>query len=687
LEHLRNHSSPVLGWERKKESIMNTRNEGVAHDGRRLISIVTMALVFVVHFVHGVGAATFVVTNAHDSGEGTLRQAILDANATDGPDSILFNIHGEIPITIQPLTVLPIIYDPVVLDATTQPGFSGTPAIELDGTLAVPGVHGAGLRIEGGGSIVRGFVVNRFPNEGIHIDQIGGNLIEGNYIGTDVSGTVDMGNGQAGIGIQYSSHNTIGGTTRAARNVVSGNLGGISLGHSASHNHILGNYIGTNAAGNVDLGNTRDGIWVGYSAPNTTIGGAMEGAGNVISGNDRYGIWIYAPSDHVTICGNLIGTGADGLAPLGNAFDGIRTSSQRNTIGGEEASEANVIAFNGGRGVFIGGSLNVILGNSVHSNGGLGIDLGGDGVTDNDAGDADTGPNGLQNYPIITSVYSASGATSVQCALNSTPNATFTVQLFYSTEADPSGYGEGETYLGEIIVVTDENGNVIFGETFPVSIPLGAAVSATATDQYNNTSEFGPCALTVPVELSVFEAEAGEQGVLLRWRTESEENCFGFHLYRKGDDNDQQQRITEQIVPGGGTSVVPREYSYLDPITEPGTYSYWLEEVAEDGTTTGYAPAEVTILPTTLVLDGPYPNPVRDEAELRLLMPAGTAGEVELTLFDIDGRQIGKPITQETNSNLVIHWSAAEAGCAPGVYQWRLSAGDEMVAVPMIVVK
>ena len=150
---------------------------------------------------------TFAVSNTDDSGAGSLRQAILDANASTGTDTINFNISGAGPHTIQPTSALPTIEDPVVINGTTQPGFAGTPIIELDGSNAG---NSGGLYITAGGSTVKGLVVNRFGINGFHIKQNGGNVIEGNYIGTDYTGSIDLGNNQHGIGIS-SSGNIIGG--------------------------------------------------------------------------------------------------------------------------------------------------------------------------------------------------------------------------------------------------------------------------------------------------------------------------------------------------------------------------------------------------------------------------------------------------------------------------------------------
>src|SRR5215207_7416596 len=165
-------------------------------------------------------AVTFVVTNVNDSGAGSLRQAILDANANPGADSISFNITGP-SLRIQPLLGLPDIVDPVVIDGSTQPGFSGAPIIEMDGSKSAV----RALFVNAPGSTIRGLVINEFHTGAIFIGPAGGGShVEGCYLGTDVTGKIAIPNGGAGVGV-FSSNNVIGGFTPSARNVISGNNG------------------------------------------------------------------------------------------------------------------------------------------------------------------------------------------------------------------------------------------------------------------------------------------------------------------------------------------------------------------------------------------------------------------------------------------------------------------------------
>jgi hypothetical protein len=198
--------------------------------------------------------------------------------------------------------------------------------------------------------------------------------------------------------------------------------------------------------------------------------------------------------------GNFIGTDASGANPLGNQGDGITITgffpAANNTIGGTVAGAGNVIAFNSGVGVNVldpfSTGLNVgnaILSNSIFSNQKLGIDLGGDGVTPNHVGGLITGPNGFENFPVLSSAVTSASGTTIQGTLNAAASETFTIQFFSNAKADPSGFGQGQTYLGSIAVTTDLSGNASFKAKLAV-VTVGLAVSATATDPKGNTSEF-----------------------------------------------------------------------------------------------------------------------------------------------------------------------------------------------------
>jgi hypothetical protein len=492
----------------------------------------------------------------------SLREAITAANNTVNgvaPDEIHFDITDPLvggAHTILVSSALPTITDAVIIDGTSEPDFAGTPIVVLDGSTAGAGVDG--LQINSIGTTVRGLVINRFGGDGIEIAGGNSNLVAGNYIGTDVTGNIDLGNTGNGVRISGASTaaNTIGGTGFADGNVISGNnaagiylagldnqviqgniiglnaagtatLGNSSYGVSAyfGNGHLIGgtaagagnvisgnqigirvnysdsvtiqgNYIGTDITGLVDLGNTSDGIYLASNADYTQIGGATVAARNIVSGNNSDGVEIWG--SHTTIQGNYIGVDVTGAGDLGNSARGIALfDSSDNTIGGAAAGAGNVIAYNnwgGGIWVWQVSFRNRIVGNSIFSNASVGIDLGGafspDGVTANDVGDGDTGANNLQNFPDLVAATVRDGNTTVYGSLNSTASTTFDIHFYSSPAADASGYGEGQVYLGAAQVTTDGSGNATIETTLPLSVTLGHVITATATDPSGNTSEF-----------------------------------------------------------------------------------------------------------------------------------------------------------------------------------------------------
>ena len=306
-------------------------------------------------------AMTFTVTKTNDSGAGSLRQAILDANANPGADTIRFSIaSGE--KTITPGSALPVVTDPLTIDGTSQPGFTGKPIIEINGKK----VQANGLSITGGNSVVRGLVINRFRGifsigSGIYLSVNGGNLIEGNFIGTDSTGTIDKGNEGEGI-LCSVPNNRIGGTVEAARNIISGNdqAGIYLLGPEARGNVIQGNFIGIDVTGTATISNPFVGVYVDR-APINTVGGTVAAARNVISNPSLIGSGEGIILDGLGTSGNLIqgnfiGTDASGNVGLGNSIGvEINTQASANTIGGTVAAARNIIS-NNRDGIYLFGS-------------------------------------------------------------------------------------------------------------------------------------------------------------------------------------------------------------------------------------------------------------------------------------------------------------------------------------------
>ena len=327
------------------------------------------------------------------------------------------------------------------IDGTAAPDLAqlgssplGTALFAIDaGQELVNGTGFTGLHITGDNSTIKGLVVNRFQ-KGIDVDSGDGNVIQGNYIGTDVTGTLDLGNTGNGIEASNSATNTqIGGNTAAARNLISGNnADGISIwGFGGSGNIVQGNYIGTDVTGTLDLGNDDHGIAIsGWTADNV-IGGVNPNEGNTIAFNKTSGIGVW---DAPTID-------------------------------------------------------NSILGNSIFRNDGLGIDINNDGVTPNDAGDTDAGANDVQNTPVFTTVSHSLGSTTVNFDLNTNQVGNYRIEFFVSDVAD----GSGQTLVHSEVINHVGGGNRSFvSAAFATS--ANAIITATATEDlgasYGSTSEF-----------------------------------------------------------------------------------------------------------------------------------------------------------------------------------------------------
>jgi hypothetical protein len=419
-------------------------------------------------------AAILTVTGTGDTiavdGLVTLREAITSANnnasvnldvLAEGPygtDTINFNIPGAGVHTITPAAALPAIADSVTIDGYTQPESAANTQGSGDDAVLLIELNGAdagaanGLTITSGNSTVRGLVINRFTGAGggagnaIALNGGSDNVIEGNFLGTDASGTTALPNERNGIDVESDSNdNQIGGIAPAARNLISGNQGpGVFV--ATSGNTIQGNLIGTQRDGGNSLGDLHGINFVaGGETNNNLVGGTVSGAGNVIAFNQ---------------------------------LDGV-------------VGEAMV------------GSGNAILGNSIYGNEELGIDWGSDGPTLNDTGDGDDGFNKLQNFPVISTVQVNFPSVTLSGSLNSTPDTVFRLEFFGNIGADLSSFGEGGFFLGSTDVTTDASGNASYEVTLEApGTPTTIAFSATATDPSGNTSEFSAAFRTKLLNIS-----------------------------------------------------------------------------------------------------------------------------------------------------------------------------------------
>lgn len=421
--------------------------------------------------------------------------------------------------------------------------------VVLEGGLASPA---DGLVVQADDVTLRGLVVCNWARQEVPVDfgcgiRLAGEraVVEGCFLGTDPTGAFAVPNGTAGVCVDAASAR-IGGVVPAARNLVSGNVvAGVDVGKAGAGATILGNLIGLDASGRLKVQNGRG---VRIVAPDAVVGqaGALP---NVISGNGSFGVQILGGGDGAVVAANVIGTDPAGAIDRGNGSDGVlvqnaidvlvggvgagnlvsangRNGIQLDTASGARAIanlvgtdasgtedlgngnegilvdtigalvQGNVVAFNHGDGVALPPATATavrITANRLFDNVGLGIDLESNGVTANDALDADTGSNGRQNFPVLASAGSDGITTTVAGTLATQPGRVYRVEVFGNDACDPSGHGEAQRFLGAFDVTTDAAGMATFDAALPAPIVGGSAVTATATDDAGSTSELSAC--------------------------------------------------------------------------------------------------------------------------------------------------------------------------------------------------
>jgi hypothetical protein len=509
--------------------------------GNKITFATLFLLICIPAYLNG---TTYTVINTNDSGVGSFRQALISANNASGHDTIDFNIPGVGPHTIAPLSQFPPFLDTagVFINGLSEPGASAganppataTLMIIIDGTNA-GAAHGFWMWnfISAHNNTIQGLVINNFQQDGIRIQatSVGtfSNVVYCNFIGTDQTGTIAQGNGTNQVGLWAGVNivcvpDTVG---LAFDNFVDGNLisdnyaEGVGIAScppgDVYQNAVLNNYIGTDITGTVDFGNVHDGVYIGEGAHDNIVDG------NLISGNDFEGVCIvgYAENGIFTnaniVFNNIIGLDIT-LAPLGNTMDGVSIGQYGNMYQGGFAEfnviDSNTIAYNGNNGVTVweqqffnnfNADHNQITRNAIYDNTLLGIDLGDNGVTANDGGDPDTGPNEGLNFPIIASANYSGGQTTISGTIDiDTDPAQAMVEVFRA-RIDPSGYGEGAIYLG---FDTPDGGG--YWSTMVTGLSPGDTVTATTTDLDFNTSEF--CNNVVVIDVGIEEG-VGERPV------------------------------------------------------------------------------------------------------------------------------------------------------------------------------
>ena len=578
---------------------------------KRRLGCAILAAFCLLSFTAVADAATFDVNIDSDAGGGgcdlvecTFREAIDAANANAGPDTITFaGLVGG----MSPVSQLPDITDQVTIDGETIPGFPTTET-QLYGPNAGPIANGLVLTGTADSSVIRGLTILDFPQNGIVVDPNAEDVeIRGNYLGVDRNGFSGLPNG---VGLAFGGTNgVIGGNTAADRNVVSGNiLWGIHLNGEGTGNQVIGNYVGVDPTGQFAIGNGVVGIhafgagatiggptaaernlvsgngigieidepyagpWPGMDVignyigtdltgtaaiPNTVDGirlrrgyPAGEISGNLISGNGGWGIHFGGPADPVDgyqVSGNLIGTDLTGLAPLGNTAGGIFLDTQVEDV----VASGDTIAHNGGPGFSVEGGAST--GNRISQavtfdNTGLAVDLAGDGVTANDADDADSGPNELQNYPVITAAEITDTGTDIAGTLDSLASTNFTIEFYSNPTCDSSGNGEGRTYLGNVSTSTNGSGDASFN-TDVGALPVNGEreITAVATNQTTgSSSEFSACEGAVNLSTNFDVNDLGDSGDGL-----CDTNCTLRDAILEANSNPNTNTITFSTISGG----------------------------------------------------------------------------------------------------------------------------------------
>jgi len=482
------------------------------------------------------------VINLNDSGPGSLRQAIINANIYAGTNAIVFNIPGSGPFTISALSLLPAINNNVLIDATTQPGYAGNPVVQLSGSSLPNGTTGDGLTLNVGNSAVKGLSIYGFPGNGLTLSNGSGSVIQGNDFGWNLSAAQAVVNGKNGIMIYNSASNVIGGASAGTQNVVvtSGNDGIHIEGTNAIGNRVLGNIVGMLPSGTGNsVGAGGNGIVI-TNASGNFIGGTNAGAGNVSSGNNGSGLFIAGSKASLNVVqGNYFGTDITGTNAAKNSGDGITIlNSSSNTIGGLTFTAGNVLSGNGGNGISITGpaaQFNLVQGNFIGCDQSGTVNLkNDDGVlttssSNNTIGGLATGAgnviafnssfgvvvnsgqcailmNSLNNNgnggdisllsgstrtgnlpavpPVLTGASNNFTVTWVSGVLTNTPGSTYRIEFYASPNLS-----DAQTFLGATNIVTANTGIATFKQFLTTGNIINQYLTATATDVNGNTSQ------------------------------------------------------------------------------------------------------------------------------------------------------------------------------------------------------
>ena len=562
--------------------------------------------------------------------------------------------------------------------------------------------------------------------------------ITDNFIGTNGSFASGLGNEFDGVAIQ-SSPGLFSGEDPVFvdENVIASNgepTGGGDGIDVRGESHILtDNFIGVAPDGSA-LPNAQTGIRIdgttGTSVDLVKVGTTFTnlgndstgthptpaGSGNVIGFHTGSGVYVEGDASGLLIVENYVGTNSAG-ADLGNSGHGVRILDQSSTSTGHElgydagdtfssphpasGGRGNVIAFNDAGGISVGqgGSSDVqdvsARGNVIYQNGGIGIDLNTDGTTGNDnaADDGDTGPNQLQNFPVIEDVtYNAStNEASIDYRVQTTTgNAAYPLDVdFYAADSEASG--EGKVYLGSQVY---QSGDATTTKTNVIDLGSVSGVTeedafvATATDANGNTSEFVSTSTPLPVEIASFEAtQSGDSGVELTWTTASETNNAGFRVQHQGPESETWSTVgfVESRAEGGTTSQAT-SYRFTERELAVGRHQFRLEQVDLSGTTHLHEAVTIDLtMDEPLTLTAPAPNPVRSEAQLSFAVREATS--TSITVYNVLGQKVktlyrGTPTAGESTT---VRLNGTDL--TSGVYFVRVQAGQHTRTQRMTVVQ
>lgn len=636
-------------------------------------------------------------------------------NATSGA--------GTIPTSLYPLNI-----DGTTNQNATENTAEITESINTYIGVRISLGGNPGLSYAGGNTTIKGLCISNPQNAAINFNTKGNNVVTGCFLGTSIAGTANQSENNDGWGVYVDDvpNITIGGESEADRNLI---IGGIKITGSNSSNIIIkGNFIGTDVTGTVDLEESEHGISISNNSRGVLIGGSNLGARNVISGNIR-GIDISADCNNTQIINNYIGLSMDGTIKVGNSSAGLSLAAdsslvsdnifgnngtgeggiwlsgsnntiEKNIFGTDETSttshpEGTAIILHGGAsnnliGGYANGTGNTItnsvadgiatfgtagsgnsfLGNSIYNNGEFGIDIGSDNQTLED------------DVPAITLASIQGDSLFVSGTFSGIANSAYRIEFYASPSCDGNGFGEGKTYLGYTTTTSDNNGNLSFGDKiYTTSTSIGEAITCLATDGNGNTIEFSECftaATGVPdirlsdsaIEIDVIAGQNGDQTITIY-------NDGSADLTWTSTDNEDwhQAGIEAGTITSGNFTGVTLN-AFTNGLT-PGTYLDTLVITSNDPAKTTLE-IEITLNVISPTAEGNVDTafyemqPNRTENMIVYLKNTGTG-----TLTFSAGMGLGADITNGVtpssgsvpeNDSVAITVSMRSNGKSPGVY-------------------